>query len=73
MVDSENENQRIYLKVHGFIDSPNSLVKVNANQQTKMRINEENFLCIAYEAFKSRLDFFFKDFGNYYLIKEKKN
>ena len=44
-----DSNKRIFVKLHGFYDSPASLINLGPSQLAKIRINEENFFSICFE------------------------
>lgn len=73
----ENENSRILAKIHGFHDSPVSLVKLNHSFDHRVRDNEENFLIACFDCKKDQLftnlNALYKDFKKVYLINKNSN
>jgi hypothetical protein len=61
----------LFLKIHGFRDSPASLLKLDNKipclNLNKPRIFEENFVAIAIEK-PNKLDCIFWDYNNMYYI-----
>ncbi|RNA43554.1 ribonuclease P subunit [Brachionus plicatilis] len=74
IVDDVQQVERIILKVHGFRDSPLTLVKLDSSLEKKMRTNEENFVGIflEYDQNRSSYDAVYKDFKNIFTISTNK-
>lgn len=76
-IDNNQTNkasERVFVKLHGFRDSPVSLIKLDTMLERKMRINEENYLSICYKFNQncSSYDAIYKDFKKIFIVSDNK-
>lgn len=72
---ANNEStKRVFVKLHGFHDSPVSLHNLSSSANiTKIRVNEENFLSVCCQKGNesySVISSLFRDFSKFYIIKD---
>lgn len=73
--EANKSTERIFLKLHGFRDSPVALHNLTSSANlTKIRVSEENFisLCVERRLDSSTITYsYFNDFNKSYVIKKK--
>ena len=72
--EANESTERIFIKLHGFRDSPISLHNLSSSANvSKVRVSEENFLsvCLEKENLTSFANYsFFNDFNKNYIIEK---